>query len=157
MTVLWSDSRAEFTPVYNGVVRALLTPDDYNQQPFRETTPPGRVYSLFYFPFERCELPRDRNHGAVCGYLCNCLTNIRGCACPRYFCVIFFFFFLGLYYFGLLVLGVFQEGGGGGPRFFFCFFFFFFFWWDYMDSSYVIWDLHEWVLDGKRFRRYSTY
>lgn len=78
MTVLWSDSRAEFTPVYNGVVRALLTPDDYNQQPFRETTPPGRVYSLFYFPFERCEPPRDRNHGAVCGYLRNCLTNITG-------------------------------------------------------------------------------
>lgn len=90
MTVLWSDSRAEFTPVYNGVVRALLTPDDYNQQPFRETTPPGRVYSLFYFPFERCEPPRDRNHGAVCGYLRNCLTNTRGRARPRYFCIFCF-------------------------------------------------------------------
>jgi hypothetical protein len=99
MTVLWSDSRAEFTPVYNGVVRALLTPDDYNQQPFRETTPPGRVYSLFYFPFERCEPPRDRNHGAVCGYLRNCLTNTRGRARPRYFCN---FFFTGLH--GLVVV-----------------------------------------------------
>lgn len=110
MTVLWSDSRAEFTPVYNGVVRALFTPDDYNQQPFRETTPPGRVYSLFYFPFERCEPPRDRNHGAVCGYLCNCLTNTRGRARapPCYFRI---FFFAGLH--GLVVRGLRELVGTG--------------------------------------------
>lgn len=83
--VLWSDSKAEFTPVYNGIVRALLTPDDYNQQPFREIIPTegsgggvGVYARLFYFPFERCEPPRDRNHDAVCGYLRNCLTNTRG-------------------------------------------------------------------------------
>lgn len=64
--------------VHVRVPPALLTPDDYNQQPFRETTLRG-VYSLslslFYFPFERCEPPRDRNHRAVCGYLHDCLTN----------------------------------------------------------------------------------
>lgn len=62
--------------VHVRVPPALLTPDDYNQQPFKETTLRG-VYSLslFYFPFERCEPPRDRNHRAVCGYLHDCLTN----------------------------------------------------------------------------------
>lgn len=111
MTVLWSDSRAEFTPVYNGAVRALLTPDDYNQQPFRETTPPGRVRSLFYFPFERCEPPRDRNHGAVCGYLRNCLTNARGPCAPALFSYFsFFFFFTGLH--GLVV----RDTGGRALR-----------------------------------------
>jgi len=40
---------SEFTPVYNGVVRALLTPDDYNQQPFRETTLQGEYARCFTF------------------------------------------------------------------------------------------------------------
>lgn len=37
--------------------------------------PPSGACTLVYFPFERCEPPRDRNHDAVCRYLRNCLTN----------------------------------------------------------------------------------
>lgn len=47
-TALWSDSRTEFTPMYNGVVRALLTPDDYNQQLFRGNHPSGCICIYIY-------------------------------------------------------------------------------------------------------------
>lgn len=45
-----------------------LRPDDYNQQPFRETTlrarPRARARALFYFPFERRE-PSPRHVTAI--------------------------------------------------------------------------------------------